>query len=107
MNGRRIATRARSALSLLACLGAATALPLSTPSNADNSERIDGCEQEALRAYAEVLKICRLAETDNPRLRCFEAARSVYFQTLENCRRSHDAESPRNPSTHALKPPPQ
>ena len=48
-------------------------------------EREDFCEREALKAYAEVLKLCQLAETENPRLKCYEAAKAVYWRKLEEC----------------------
>lgn len=48
----------------------------------------DPCEAEALRAYVRALKICELAQEPNPRLRCYEAARKVYVQTLQDCRRN-------------------
>ncbi len=53
----------------------------------------DFCEREARKAYAEVLKLCQLAETENPRLKCYEAAKAVYLQKLEECKRGRSSSS--------------
>jgi hypothetical protein len=60
----------------------------------DASLATDGCEAEARRAYAEALKLCRLADTPNPRLRCYEAAKLVYWRTLQECRGDARLEMP-------------
>jgi hypothetical protein len=53
----------------------------------DRNQDPDPCETQALQAYWQALKLCELAEAPNPRLRCHEAARAVYIQTLEQCHR--------------------
>ena len=53
----------------------------------DGAQDPDPCEMQALQAYWQALKVCQLAENTNPRLRCYEAARSVYIHTLEECHR--------------------
>jgi hypothetical protein len=55
----------------------------------EDDDHRDPCETEALRAYAHTLKLCELANNPNPRLRCYEAAKAVYVQTLEDCHRLH------------------
>ncbi len=61
-------------------------LPLGRTTVGDGTSDLDGCELEALKAYGQALALCRLAEDENPRLRCYEAAKRVYLQTLEDCR---------------------
>lgn len=57
----------------------------------------DACQAEALRAYWRALQFCQLAEPQNPRTRCYEAAKSVYIQTLQDCRAGHS--SPEDPKS--------
>ena|SRR6516164_662223 len=58
----------------------------------DNPPDLDPCELEAMKAYWQALKLCELADNSNPnpRLRCYEAAKAVYLQTLKQCRENHD-----------------
>ena|SRR2546426_10702307 len=95
MKGRSIGHR-RIRLYLLGLIIVWAAASANSIPPARDFGEIDMCEQEARKAYAQVLKLCRLAETDNPRLKCFEAAKAAYFQTLENCRRSREQD--RGPS---------
>jgi len=70
-------------------IGIAGALLLASSTNtsvATNLASADLCEREALKAYAEVLQLCQLAGTENPRLKCYEAAKAVYLRKLEDCR---------------------
>jgi len=46
----------------------------------------DRCETEAMQAYAEALRFCQLSRGPNPRLRCYEAAKAVYREKLQQCR---------------------
>lgn len=68
---------------------AAALLPLGLSSVGDGAEAGDPCQAEALRAYFQAVKLCQLAENPNPRLRCYEAARGVYFHVLQECRSEH------------------
>ena len=61
----------------------------------DGAQDPDPCQTQALQAYWQALKVCQLAESPNPRLRCYEAARSVYIHTLEECHRRAET-IPRN-----------
>lgn len=61
-------------------------IPSTNTSVATTSACNEICQREALKAYAEVLKLCQLAETENPRLKCYEAAKAAYFRKLEDCR---------------------
>jgi hypothetical protein len=66
-----------------------SALLLTPPLNvtiANDSRCDDACERRAWRAYVEALKFCQLAEIQNPRLKCYEAAKAAYFRELEKCR---------------------
>jgi hypothetical protein len=54
----------------------------------DATEVPDPCEVEAMKAYRQALELCQLSES-NPRLRCYEAAKAVYIQTLQSCRARH------------------
>ncbi|MFO1499530.1 MAG: hypothetical protein U1G07_14250 [Verrucomicrobiota bacterium] len=67
-------------------IAALAVLPFGRVSIGDATESRDPCEREALRAYIQALKLCELAQDSNPRLRCYEAARSVYLNTLAECR---------------------
>jgi hypothetical protein len=64
---------------------AATVLPLGFGSIGDGAEPVDPCEAEARQAYWQALRLCQFAENPNPRLRCYEAARGVYFRVLQEC----------------------
>jgi hypothetical protein len=72
-------------------IGSFSALLFSSALNlsvADGSVACDAtCERRAWKAYVEALKLCQLAETDNPRLKCYEAAKAAYFWELEQCRK--------------------
>jgi len=52
----------------------------------DSTDLRDPCELKALDAYAQALRLCQFEQNANPRLRCYETARQVYLQTLEECR---------------------
>ena len=80
-----IGIRFREALGI-GITGALLLVSSTNTSVATGSARDDVCEREALQAYTEALKLCQLAETQNPRLKCFEAAKAVYLRTLEDCR---------------------
>lgn len=51
----------------------------------DDTENVDPCELRALEAYVKALRLCELAQDSNPRMRCYEAAREVYFAALADC----------------------
>lgn len=61
-------------------------VPATRISIADQPATQDPCETEALNAYWRALKLCQLADQENPRMRCYEAAQQVYVQTLQQCR---------------------
>ena len=63
---------------------AATASQVSV---SDVIQERDPCEREAMKAYVQALKLCQLADQPNPRLRCYEAAKAVYFHTVEECQK--------------------
>jgi hypothetical protein len=73
---------------LVSCITATLLLALS-PRTSVATLHWDGrdvCEREAVRAYAAALKLCQLAGTENPRLKCYEAAKAAYVRKLEECR---------------------
>jgi hypothetical protein len=64
-------------------------VPLGRVPSGDGAETPDPCEAKAVQAYWQALKLCQLAEapSPNPRIRCYDAAKSVYFRTLLDCQR--------------------
>jgi hypothetical protein len=70
---------------------------ISRLASATSPAAADACQAEALRAYWRALQFCQLAEPQNPRMRCYEAAKSVYIQTLQDCRTGHS--SPEDPKS--------
>lgn len=77
----RISRRAKCTIGLCLLLCA----PWTSVSVGDSSEELTPCEQRALQKYSEALRLCELAQDPNPRLRCYEAAKIVYLQALEEC----------------------
>src|SRR4051794_18355847 len=66
-------------------------VPLGRMQGGDGGASVgDPCEIHARQAYWQALKFCQLADNanPNPRLRCYDAAKSVYFQTLDECHKS-------------------
>jgi hypothetical protein len=64
-------------------------VPILRTAVGENPGAPDPCELEAWKAYREALRLCEFEDhgTDNPRLRCYEAAKAVFVRTYLDCKR--------------------